>query len=110
MATHRLVKAALVACAALMPLAAGVYLLHSAARPPRAKGVPVPQILPQPPLTEFAVKPVREAWDALDPAELVLGISVAGETRAYPINVMNEHPGRKLVNDTVGGRAIAACW
>ena len=41
--------------------------------------------------------------------ELVLGVVVNGEARAYPINMLTG-PRREIVNDTLGGQAIAATW
>ncbi len=42
-------------------------------------------------------------------AELVLGVVVKGEARAYPINMLTG-PSREIINDTLGGQAIAATW
>ena len=41
--------------------------------------------------------------------ELVLGVVVEGEARAYPINQLTG-PSREIINDTLGNRAIAATW
>jgi hypothetical protein len=41
--------------------------------------------------------------------ELVLGVVVKGEARAYPINMLTG-PRREIINDTLGGRPIAATW
>lgn len=43
----------------------------------------------------------------MNPATRVLGISINGQSRAYPIPYMSEH---EIVNDEVGGRLIAATW
>ena len=45
----------------------------------------------------------------LQDSELVLGITVKGQARAYPINMLTG-PRREIVNDTLGGRSIAATW
>ncbi len=37
----------------------------------------------------------------------VLGITLGGQARAYSLNLLNHH---EIVNDLVGGRAIAAVW
>lgn len=63
----------------------------------------------QQPLTEFQTVPVSEAGDRIDDRELVLGVVVGDEARAYPINMMTG-PRREIFNDTLGGRAIAATW
>jgi len=41
--------------------------------------------------------------------ELVLGVVVGNEARAYPINMLTG-PSREIINDTLGGQAIAATW
>ncbi len=41
--------------------------------------------------------------------DLVLGVVVRGEARAYPINLMWE-PQNEVLNDTLGGEPIAATW
>jgi hypothetical protein len=41
--------------------------------------------------------------------DLVLGVVVGGESRAYPINLMWE-PQNEVLNDTLGGEPIAATW
>lgn len=37
----------------------------------------------------------------------VVGVSVEGESRAYPLYVLTNH---QIVNDRVGGQPIAASW
>jgi hypothetical protein len=41
--------------------------------------------------------------------ELVLGVELNGEARAYPINMLTG-PDREIINDRLGGVAIAATW
>lgn len=41
--------------------------------------------------------------------ELVIGITLNGESRAYPINQLTG-PRREIINDRLGGTAIAATW
>ena len=41
--------------------------------------------------------------------ELVLGVVVGGQARAYPINMLT-NPKREIINDRLGGRSIAATW
>ena len=56
---------------------------------------------PKPLLVPAAeVKGVRDA-------DQVLGVSMGGESRAYPIPFLSWH---EIVNDTVGGVPIAATW
>ena len=64
-------------------------------------------IVPQNPVTQFPIKTVREVWDDLRPDELVLGVTVGEESRAYPLNVLSDSPDHKVLNDTLGARPIA---
>lgn len=48
-----------------------------------------------------------EADREYDPDELVLGVSLGGESRAYSTALLSSH---EIVNDTVGGRKIALTW
>ena len=41
--------------------------------------------------------------------ELVLGVSIGKESRAYPINMLT-NPTREIINDKLGGKNIAATW
>ncbi len=41
--------------------------------------------------------------------ELLIGVLLNGEACAYPINMLTG-PTREIINDKVGGRAIAATW
>ncbi|WP_306371429.1 DUF3179 domain-containing protein [Nocardiopsis sp. CC223A] len=45
--------------------------------------------------------------DWLEDAEPVLGVSVEGEDRAYPVRILIWH---EIVNDTVGGRPVAVTY
>lgn len=68
------------------------------------------QVVLRPPLVEgFELKSVAEAKQHVDADETVLAVTINGQSRAYPINVMTG-PAREVFNDTLGGRAIAATW
>ena len=45
--------------------------------------------------------------DFLDDDDIVIGVTVGGEARAYPIKILNWH---EVVNDTVNGVPIAATF
>jgi len=78
--------------------------------PPSAESFhPVYVLHRRPPITEFPVLSAAEADRKLDPHELVLGVEINGATRAYPLNMLNG-PFREILNDHLGGRAIAATW
>ena len=50
-----------------------------------------------------------EVVDEVRPNELVLGVVIDGEARAYPLNGLSG-PSREIYNDTLAGRPIAATW
>ena len=45
----------------------------------------------------------------IDDDDMVMGIVINGEARAYPVNYMNG-PFNEVVNDELGGQAIAPSW
>jgi hypothetical protein len=54
--------------------------------------------------------PMFVAADAapfVHPDEPVIGVAIGGDVRAYPTWLLNAH---EIVNDRVGGRAIAVTW
>lgn len=50
-----------------------------------------------------------EVKDEVVGNELILGVVVNGKARAYPINMLTG-PAREIINDQLGGSAIAATW
>ena len=66
---------------------------------------------PQPTITnnDVEIKTVEQVGNDLKPNELVIGVEVAGQFRAYPINMLTG-PRREIVNDQLGDRAIATTW
>jgi hypothetical protein len=59
-----------------------------------------------PALTRPNVIPAAAA-DYLDATDVVLGLELNGETRAYPLLIMNWH---EIVNDTLGGVPVALTY
>ncbi len=51
--------------------------------------------------------PAKEA--RLEDGDMVLGVVINGQARAYPVNYMNG-PQNEVVNDTLGGTPIAPSW
>ena len=49
----------------------------------------------------------EEAAAVYDDGELVIGLSIGGEHRAYSVPYLS---GREIVNDTVGGVKVAVTW
>ena len=64
---------------------------------------------PLPAIIDVPVRSSQDATGLVEDDELVLGVQVGGEARAYPINALTG-PSREIVNDELGGRAIAATW
>jgi len=48
-----------------------------------------------------------ESIAQMKPSERVIGVSIDGDHRAYPLNLLSRH---EVVNDTVGGKPIAVTW
>jgi len=48
-----------------------------------------------------------EADETYDSEELVLGVEIAGDARAYSVPLLSRH---EIVNDVVGGKPIAITW
>ncbi len=62
------------------------------------------------PIVDAPMRPGSEVGDdVVADSELVLGVVVEGKARAYPINQLTG-PSREIINDKVGGKAIAATW
>lgn len=54
-----------------------------------------------------APKTVPAGSAGLQPEDRVIGVSLEGEARAYPLRILNWH---EVVNDTLGGRDIAVTY
>ena len=50
---------------------------------------------------------LAEADEWMGPDELVLGLSINGDSRAYSVPMLSSH---EIVNDLVGGRKLAVTW
>lgn len=47
------------------------------------------------------------ADETYGPAELILGVEIDGDARAYSVPLLSRH---EIVNDVVGGKPIAITW
>jgi len=68
-------------------------------RPGRARGA----------IVDAPFIPADKVTDQVTDKELVIGVVIDGRARAYPINMLTG-PSREIINDMLGGRAIAATW
>ena len=64
---------------------------------------------PQPPVTDVKFVAADQADETLESDDLVLGVEINGVSRAYPIRMLFG-PEREIINDELGGQAIAATW
>ena len=66
-------------------------------------------ILPKDAIQAVLEPSFQEAREAtwLDGSDSVVGVSINGEARAYPVPILSD---REIVNDTVGGVPIAVTW
>lgn len=51
--------------------------------------------------------PARDAMKFMGPDEMVIGLEIGGESRAYSVPLLSTH---EIVNDQIRGRAIAVTW
>jgi hypothetical protein len=102
----------------LFTLSLVAFLLHTASanhlwaqrsKPPQRAFVPDTLMLPVRPIVDAEAIPASDVTDQVEDNELVLGVMVGSQARAYPINMLTQ-PSREIVNDTLGGRSIAATW
>lgn len=70
---------------------------------------PFQVVPPFPAITNAPVVTGRQVSGEVTDNELVLGVELNGEARAYPINMLTG-PDREIINDRLGGVAIAATW
>lgn len=66
-------------------------------------------IPPQPAIKDASVIKADEVRGQVSGGELVLGVVINGEARAYPINMLTG-PMREIINDSLGDHPIAATW
>lgn len=64
---------------------------------------------PLQPVETFPTIPVAEAGDRFHAEELVIGVTIDGESRAYPLNVIDS-PDRNVINDRLGNEPILVVW
>jgi len=56
------------------------------------------------------VEPVEAATEQFDPRTPILAVTVGGKSRAYPLTVIGGRAAQKVVNDSLGGEAIAVTF
>jgi hypothetical protein len=64
---------------------------------------------PEPAITDVPILAADKAAETLGDSELVLGVTIGDESRAYPITMLSG-PKREIINDQLGGSAIASTW
>ena len=73
------------------------------------QGAKMYQVLPKDAIPSIDEPRFVKASEALymEESEPVLGIDIGGIRKAYPLYLLDHH---EVVNDTAGGRPIAATW
>jgi hypothetical protein len=66
----------------------------------------IPAVLPED-VSGIMVTAAEAEEVGIAPTVRILGVSINGDSRAYPIPFMSAH---EIVNDEVGGKLIAATW
>jgi hypothetical protein len=61
------------------------------------------------PIVDAPFLKASEVTDQVTDNELVLGVEIKGQARAYPINMLTG-PSREIINDTIGDTRLAATW
>jgi hypothetical protein len=64
---------------------------------------------PMPVVASVPTSSVAQVAGQLQPNERVIGLTINGEARAYPLNFINT-PGRKVMNDELGGEPVVITW
>ena len=79
--------------------------------PPSAENFsPHRAVAEQPAITDLTIKAAADITpDDLADDELVIGVVVDGQARAYSINMLTG-PEREIFNDVLGGKPIAVTW
>ncbi len=95
--------------APLLVLAAVLPVASAAQEPTNRDQSHYTQLKPEgfPIRASVVAQPGREA--TLRDDDLVIGVVVGGEARAYPVDLMWE-PVNEVLNDTLGGQPITATW
>ena len=62
-----------------------------------------------PPIEDAPFLPAAKVRQEVTADELVLGVVIGDEARAYPINMLTG-PSPEIINDRLGGRSIATTW
>ena len=92
---------------AIAVLAATVFAAKSDAQAQPAYTPKTVLNRPMPAITDPQIIPAAQS-DVAD-NELIIGVVVEGQARAYPINQLTG-PRREIINDVLAGTAIAATW
>jgi len=87
----------------------GIFASFALADEPKRDFKPKTLMKPLPAIVDAEIVKRETMEGRLNEDELVLGVTINGTSRAYPINMLNG-PRREIINDKLGGKAIAATW
>ena len=105
-----MMRRAIVCCLVIAaPVVLTTHVEAQESKPKKRDFQPRRLLREQPPIVQFEVKGVDEVVNTLDEMELVIGVAIGDQARAYPINMLTG-PRREIINDRLGKTAIAATW
>ena len=93
--------------AGLMPALIVVLMAASALAAPEDE---IRTLLPKdgiPSIDDPKFASAKEADSFMQPDEMVIGVDIGGDRRAYSVPLLSSH---EIVNDVVGGRKVAVTW
>ena len=86
------------------------YMFGEAQAGPQVGGYEIIDVLPRDAIAaifEPEFVSASEAEEFMQPYELVLGLTIEGDSRAYSLPYLNSH---EIVSDEVGGKPVAVTW
>ncbi|MBM3272312.1 DUF3179 domain-containing protein [Candidatus Kaiserbacteria bacterium] len=96
-------------CAQVLCLAVLFGCLVGSAFAQRGEFVPPAKSGARKPIVDAPFVKASEVTDQVTDNELVLGVVIEGQARAYPINMLTG-PSREIINDQMGRTNFAATW
>lgn len=93
--------------AALMPALAFVLMVGPVLAAPEDE---IRTLLPKdriPSIDDPKFASAKEADKFMQPDEMIIGVDIGGDRRAYSVPLLSSH---EIVNDVVGGRKVAVTW
>lgn len=107
--SHRMALAVLAATVVMISIRVSLSPSQTRRRAAGPKFRPIRVVREFPAIKDVPIIRADQVKRQVSASELVLGVVVNDQARAYPINMLTG-PSREIINDKLGGRAIAATW